>query len=178
MSKPISKEALFACRRLQCHPDPLVPLTKAPGGQVHAPAGFSSPVAGRFPQPGHAEAIPPPPDPAAGMRGAAGHSSARAGASRGCRQQSCSQRWWMEPGHLSDQLSALSARHGHDGRSRGIRSITENSFEGASIPEHCFGSSVPQGSSSNVVLWNIFITFIWLSVLSQRWFFFSVLIMA
>lgn len=65
MSKPISREALFACRRLQCHPDPLVPLTKAPGSQVHAPAGFSSPVAGRFPQPGHAEAIPPPPDPAA-----------------------------------------------------------------------------------------------------------------
>lgn len=96
-------------------------------------------------------------DSAASTRGAAGHSSARAGASRGCRQQSCCRRWWMESGHLADKLSALSAGHGHNGQSRGIRSITENSFEGASVPEQCFGSEVPQGSSPDVVLWNIFI---------------------
>lgn len=84
----------------------------------------------------------------------------------------------MESGHLADKLSALSAGHGHNGQSRGIRSIMENSFEGASVPEQCFGSEVPQGSSPDVVLWNIFITFIWLSVLSRCWGFFSVLIMA
>ena len=65
LSKPISKDELFACRHVQCHPDLLVPLTKAPGSQVHAPVGFFLLLASRFHQPGHAGAIPPAPDPAA-----------------------------------------------------------------------------------------------------------------
>ena len=88
-------------------------------------------------------------DSAASTCGAAGHSSARPSASRGCRQQSCS----PEVRELSlgallmrQQLWTLSARHRHNGKYRGIRSILGNSFRGAFIPNQCTGSEVPQGS--------------------------------
>jgi len=73
----------------------------------------------------------------------------------------------IKSGCLSDKLWRLSARHRHNGQYWGIRSIMGNSFQGAFIPNRCIGSEVPQESPLNMVLYNIFITFIWLSILSQ-----------
>lgn len=73
----------------------------------------------------------------------------------------------MKSGCCSDKVWTLSARHGHNGQYQGIKSILGNSFQGASIPDWCISSEVPQGSSPNMVLYSVLIIFIWLGISSQ-----------